>query len=141
MSIGTGVVHLPLLRAERGHVPTPARSLSVHIVQRGSVSNGAGHLRAPGWLHRVGDKRVFLAAAERHTLIMRYGHGRETARRPIDRRSPDQPVAAALSPGLRRTQKVNIMMVLRADRARPAEAIARAMLAGRGTRRCCWRPV
>jgi hypothetical protein len=47
VSIGTGVVHLPLLRAERGHVPTPARSLSVHIVQRGSVSNGAGHLRAP----------------------------------------------------------------------------------------------
>ena len=38
-----------LLRAERGHVPTPARSLSVHFVQRGSVSNGAGHLRAPGW--------------------------------------------------------------------------------------------
>ena len=92
-------------------------------------------------VHRVGDKRVFLAAAERHTLIMRYGHGRETASGPIDRRSPDQPVAAALSPGLRRTQKVNIMMVLRADRARPAEAIARAMLAGRGTRRCCWRPV
>ena len=115
--------------------------LSKSSPRRGcSVSNGAGHLRAPGWLHRVGDKRVFLAAAERHTLIMRYGHGRETARRPIDRRSPDQPVAAALSPGLRRTQKVNIMMVLRADRARPAEAIARAMLAGRGTRRCRCRP-
>ena len=65
MSIGTGVVHLPLLRAERGHVPTPARSLSVHIVQRGSVSNGAGHLRAPAQagVHRVGDPRVFLAAA------------------------------------------------------------------------------
>ena len=89
-------------------------------------------------VHRVGDPRVFLAAAERHTLTMRYGHGRETASGPIGRRSPDQPVAAALSPGLRRTQKVNIMMDLRAARARPAEAIARAMLAGRGTRRCCW---
>ena len=75
-------------------------------------------------VHRVGDTRVFLASAERHTLLMRYGHGRETASGPIDRRSPDQPVAAALSPGLRRTQKVNIMMVLRADRARPAEAIS-----------------
>ena len=96
MSIGTGVVHLPLLRAERGHVPTPARSLSVHIVQRGSVSNGAGHLRAPAQagVHRVGDLRVFLAAAERHDACtpltsntndkMWYGHGRETASGPMD---------------------------------------------------------
>eukprot|EP00964_Phaeocystis_antarctica_P100553 scaffold66158_cov42-Phaeocystis_antarctica.AAC.1 len=62
-------------------------------------------------VHRVGDPRVLLAAAERHTLTMRYGHGRETASGPIGRRSPDQPVAAALSPGLRRTQKaVNMMM-------------------------------
>ena len=92
-------------------------------------------------VHRVGDPRVFLAAAERHTLTMRYGHGRETASGPIGRRSPDQPVAAALSPGLRRTQKVNIMMDLRAARARPAEGIARAILAGRGTRRCRWRQI
>eukprot|EP00964_Phaeocystis_antarctica_P134325 scaffold98596_cov76-Phaeocystis_antarctica.AAC.1 len=92
-------------------------------------------------VHRVGDPRVFLAAAERHTLTMRYGHGRVTASGPIGRRSPDQPVAAALSPGLRRTQKVNTMMDLRAARARPAEAIDRAMLAGRGTRRYRWRQI
>ena len=94
MSIGTGVVHLPLLRAERGHVPTPARSLSVHIVQRGSVSNGAGHLRAPAQagVHRVGDPRVFLAAAASGMYLrahltndkMWYGHGRETASGPMD---------------------------------------------------------
>ena len=63
-----------LLWAGRGHVPTPARSLSVHFVQRGSVSNGT--LVSPArssLVHRAGDPRVFLAAAERHTLTMRYG--------------------------------------------------------------------
>ena len=82
-----------------------------------------------------------LAWLTRHTLTMRHGLGRETASGPIGRRSPDQPVAAALSHGLRRTQKINITMVLRADRARTARATALAMLVGRGTRRCLWRPV
>ena len=82
-----------------------------------------------------------LAWLTRHTLTMRYCLGRETASGTIGRRSPDQPVAAALSPGLRRTQKISIMMVLRADRARTARVTALAMLVGRGTRRCRWRPV
>ena len=76
-----------LLWAGRGLVPTPARSLSVHFVQRGSVSNGALWSPARSSLvHRVGDPRVCLAAAERHTLTMRYGRGHVPTPGPIGRR-------------------------------------------------------
>ena len=53
----------------------------------------------------------------------------------MGRRLPDQPVAAALSPGhtAPHAEGQHIMLDLRAARAWPAEAIARAMLAGRGT--------
>ena len=69
-----------LLWAGRGHVPTPARSLSVHFVQRGSVSNGT-----------LSDSGFAARQASRRYCVGRQSHNsntRKTTRRRDHERGP-----------------------------------------------------